>query len=56
MTLRTRFLVAALATAAAALLVVLVLAGPSLRRGAVESTRERLLAETRLAARLVAVV
>lgn len=46
-------IVIALSTAAGALLVVLVLAGPSLRDRAVESARTRLLAEARLTARLV---
>jgi two-component system phosphate regulon sensor histidine kinase PhoR len=53
MRLRARMIVIALATAAGALLVVLVLAGPSLRERAVDSARTRLLAEARLMARVV---
>jgi two-component system phosphate regulon sensor histidine kinase PhoR len=53
MRLRARMIVTALSTATGALLVVLVLASPSLRDRAVDSARNRLLAEARLMARVV---
>ena len=53
MRLRARLIVTALASAAGALLVVLVLATPELRARALEAARGRLLAEARLMARVV---
>jgi two-component system, OmpR family, phosphate regulon sensor histidine kinase PhoR len=51
--LRERIAVGAVVASAAALLAVLVLVGPDLRRGTVEHTRDTLLAEARLMARVV---
>ena len=51
--LRERIAVGAVVASAAALLAVLVLVGPRLRRGTVEHTRDTLLAEARLMARVV---
>ncbi|HEY7510145.1 MAG TPA: ATP-binding protein [Vicinamibacteria bacterium] len=51
--LRGRIVVAALAAVAAALLVTLLVGGPALRRRAVEQTREQLVAEAQLMARVV---
>ncbi|HKC12288.1 MAG TPA: ATP-binding protein [Vicinamibacteria bacterium] len=52
-TLRGRMVVTALAASSAALLVVLVLAGPGLRQRALDQARDELLAEARLMARVV---
>lgn len=52
--LRFRIAGSALATSAAALLAVLVLVGPGLRQRATDGMRERLLAEAKLVAHLVA--
>jgi len=54
MSLRRRLAIAALATSAAALVAVLFLVGPGLRERATQGIRERLTAEARLLARLVA--
>jgi two-component system phosphate regulon sensor histidine kinase PhoR len=54
MSLRRRLAIAALATSAASLLAVLFLVGPGLRGRATEAIRERLMAEARLLAQLVA--
>ena len=51
--LRQRMAVVAAAASGAALLAVLLLSGPGLRRGALEQTRQALLAEARLMARVV---
>jgi two-component system phosphate regulon sensor histidine kinase PhoR len=51
--LRGRIVVTALAAVAAALVVALLVGGPALRRRAVEQTREQLLAEAHLMARVV---
>ena len=51
--LRARIALAALAASGTALLAVLVLVGPGLRRRALEHTRDRLIAEARLMAHLV---
>ena len=51
--LRGRIVVTALAAVAAALIVTLLVGGPALRRRAVEQTREQLMAEAHLMARVV---